>query len=212
MIYRAANAAVLARVPAGILRILDVGCGTGALGKALKARGECCVVGVTHSSEEAREARAVLDEVRVADLNQFHPDPGETFDCLICSHVLEHLVEPAEVLRRLKESCRPAGRLVVALPNVLQWRQRLAFLGGRFEYADGGLMDRTHLRFYDWRTARALIEGAGYRVEEAAADGTFPASRFVPGLGRLLDRCSIALWPGLFGVQFLFVARPAETT
>ena len=58
--------------------------------------------------------------------------------------------------------------------------------------------------------ARTLVEDAGYRVDGALADGTFPASRFMPLIGRSLDRWSTTFLPGLFGFQFLLVAHPAK--
>lgn len=210
MIYEAVNQQVLQRVSREARRVLDLGCGSGALGAALKAAAPREVVGVTSSDAEAAVARERLDEVRVADLETFAPAPSERFDCIVCSHVLEHMARPEALLQRLRPAFAPGAALVVALPNALHWRQRLAFLGGRFEYAEGGVMDRTHLRFYDWSTARALLEGAGYQVVEASADGTFPGSRFLPGLGRALDAASRRALPGLFGVQFLFVCRLAS--
>jgi SAM-dependent methyltransferase len=190
--------------------VLDLGCGSGALGAALKAVAPREVVGVTHSESEAAIARERLDEVRVANLETFAPVRSDRFDCIICSHVLEHLVNPGALLLGLLPSFTREGILVVALPNALHWRQRLAFVSGRFEYQEGGAMDRTHLRFYDWSTSRALIEQAGYQILDARADGTFPGSRFLPALGPALDRASRLLLPGLVGVQFLFVCRPAS--
>lgn len=210
LIYEAVNPQVLQRVPCEAKRVLDLGCGSGALGMAIKAEAPREVVGVTSSEAEASVARERLDEVRVADLETFSPAPSDRFDCIVCSHVLEHLARPGALLQRLRPAFAPGAVLVVALPNVLHWRQRLAFLGGRFEYAEGGVMDRTHLRFYDWSSARALLEAAGYEVIEASADGTFPGSRFLPGLGRALDEASRRALPGVFGVQFLFVCRLAS--
>lgn len=212
MIYGAVNMAVAARVPESARRVLDLGCGNGALGAHLKRRAGREVVGVTFSEEEAREARARLDEVVVCDLEGFDAAGLGLFDCVVCSHVLEHLTRPEELLRRLRGSLTEDGVLVVALPNVLHWRQRFEFLRGRFEYADGGLMDRTHYRFYDWRTARALLADCGYAETSGEADGGFPLSRFVPLLGRALDRAALRLGPGLFGVQFVMVSRSAPTT
>jgi SAM-dependent methyltransferase len=169
VIYEAVNQQVLLRVPREARRVLDLGCGSGALGAALKEAAPREVVGVTYSSAEADAARARLDDVRVADLNAFSPARSERFDCVLCSHVLEHLWDPAGLLTRLRPALEGGGLLVAALPNALHWRQRLAFLRGRFEYTDGGVMDRTHLRFFDWCTARALFEGAGYEVLDAAA-------------------------------------------
>ena len=53
LIYGSANPAVLARVPGGVRRVLDVGCGDGTLGAELRRRGVPEVWGITHSADEA---------------------------------------------------------------------------------------------------------------------------------------------------------------
>jgi SAM-dependent methyltransferase len=210
--YGAINKVVLACVPTGAKRVLDLGCGTGAFGARLKQDQECEVIGVTYSEAEAVTARDTLDTVLVDDLNDFQPDGLGQFDCIVCSHVLEHLYEPLDLLRRVRGSLAPGGVLVVALPNVLNWKQRVQFLRGRFRYTDGGLMDRTHFRFFDWQTAAQLVEGAGFQITGRQADGFMP----LPGLRRVLgraavrlDRIAARLLPGFFGYQFVFTARPA---
>jgi hypothetical protein len=81
-------------------------------------------------------------------------------------------------------------------------------MAGRFRYTQGGIMDDTHLKFFDWITARRLVETAGYEVVGAVAEGGCPGSRFLPGfLGGALDRLATTMRPGLFGVQFVIVAR-----
>lgn len=207
MIYEAFNEAVLARVPKTTKRVLDLGCGSGALGRTLKEQIDCEVTGVTHSESEAALAAQHLDEVLVRDLNDFALVGTRRFDCVICSHVLEHLYRPDEVLRQLRRKLSANGTLIVALPNVLHWRQRLQFLRGSFRYTDGGLMDRTHYRFFDWITARELMVSSGYSIVEAAAEGGFPLSRFLSTAGRGLDRAALKTSPGLFGVQFVFVCQ-----
>lgn len=209
--YDSLNKFVFARVPRTARRILDLGCGTGTLGRALKQSTEREVVGITHSEDEAASAASHLDRVIVRDLNRYDfADVGE-FDCVICSHVLEHLVEPATVLARVRPHLSAEGILLVALPNVLFWKQRLEFLFGHFQYTRGGLMDSTHLRFFDWETADALIAGARFRVIERSAEGGFPQPvlrRLAPTLTRQVDRLACRTFPGLFGWQFVFVARP----
>jgi SAM-dependent methyltransferase len=207
LVYGGINPAVLAAVPLHARRILDVGCGSGTLGLAIKERQPAEVVGLTYSEAEARGAAGRLDRVVVCDLNEFDPAELGTFDCVICSHVLEHLYWPGRFLIACQPVLAPGGRLVVALPNVLAWRQRLAFLFGRFRYTDGGLMDRTHFRFFDRRTAHELVAGAGYRVVTRVAEGVFPLARFLPGLGRVLNRAAVRLAPGLFAWQFVITAE-----
>ncbi len=205
--YQALNRPVLDMIPTSARRILDLGCGTGSLGRALKARQPVEVIGVTYSDPEAEIARLHLDRVVVSDLNTFSPDDLGRFDGIVCSHILEHLYWPERVLQALVGSLEPGGRLFVALPNSLVWKQRLRFLRGEFRYTDGGLMDRTHFRFFDWTSARALVAGGGYREISADADGGFPLARFMPGAGPLLSRVALRIAPGLFGWQFLIVAE-----
>lgn len=207
MIYPSINDPVLQRVPLQARRVLDVGCGTGALGHILKQGRTCHVTGITYSADEAALATGVLDQVLVLDLNQFDATGLGEFDCIICSHVLEHLLRPEEVLRRLRRLLTPAGTLLVALPNILHWRQRLVFLRGRWRYEDCGLLDRTHYRFFDWESAGQLLLDTGFEIVEARACGTFPGSGFLGGLGRWLDDRSTLAWPGLFGFQFVFRAQ-----
>lgn len=205
MIYQSINQAVFAHVPAGTRRLLDVGCGGGLFGSAVKAAMPCEVVGLTHSEAEAAQARRLIDRVEVVDLNTADLSGLGQFECIVCSHVLEHLIDPVQLLSQLHALMRPEGSLLVALPNVLHWKQRLEFIRGRFEYTEGGLMDRTHLRFYDWHGARRLLSDAGLSLRDAHADGGLPCSRwFGASRARALDRLALARFPGLFGFQFVF--------
>lgn len=224
MIYEALNVALLRRIPPGVRRVLDLGCGTGAFGERLRAeRPDCTVLGVTFSDAEASDAAQRLDAVLVRDLDAFdvaevlrQPGFAGGVDCVVCSHVLEHLLRPEELLRALTTCLtRPpeTASLVVALPNVMFWKQRANFLRGRFRYTDGGIMDRTHRTFYDWETARALLTRSGFRIESAEADGACPLPVIRPLLGGTLaakvDRTVLRHFPNAFGFQFIFVARPA---
>jgi SAM-dependent methyltransferase len=207
MPYEAVNEAVIARVPKTTRRLLDVGCGTGEMGRQVKKALACEVIGVTNCEQEAATAAGHLDRVILADLNDFDPSTLGVFDCIVCSHVLEHLYQPEKVIQRLRRVLTSDGTLIVALPNVLHWRQRLEFARGHFRYTDGGLMDQTHYRFFDWHSAQRLLNESGCTIIERAAEGTFPSSRFLLRAGRRVDRAAVATMPGLFGFQFLFVCR-----
>jgi SAM-dependent methyltransferase len=205
--YGSVNPGVLSRVPSQARRVLDVGCGTGVLGRALKeGHPGRYVAGITHAEPEAERAREVLDQVIIADLETREFGDLGQFDCVICSHVLEHLRNPVDVLMRLRAVLAVGGTMLIALPNVLYWRQRLQFLLGRFRYTEGGLMDNTHVVFFDWTTARGLIERAGLRVSTCVSEGGFPGSRFLGPVGHVLDAVSLRVAPGLLGTQFVLVA------
>ncbi len=101
--------------------------------------------------------------------------------------------------------------LIVALPNLLLWKNRLRLMLGRFEYTESGLMDYTHVRWYSFASARRLLERHGFRIVEATVDGGVPLGpirRILPK--RLLapaDRLACTLAPGLLGYEMLYVAR-----
>ena len=209
LVYGGGSAPLFEAIPLSARRVLDVGCGNGAVGSVVRQRQKAEVVGLTYSEVEAELATKRLDRVVICDLNDFEPDELGLFDCVICSHVLEHLYWPEQFLERIRPLLTPGGRLIVCLPNVLAWRQRLSFLFGRFRYTDGGLMDRTHFRFFDWHTAQSLVVNAGYRLISANGDGVFPLAKFLPLLGTFVSRTATRLAPGLFSWQFVIVAVPS---
>lgn len=212
LIYDALNLPIFQRIPSSARRILDLGCGAGHLGARVKAQSNVIVHGVTFSAAEAEQGGRVLDQVEVADLNQWVGADEQSYDCVICSHVLEHLYRPERLLHEVRRLLVPTGCLLVALPNILHWRQRVEFMRGRFRYTDGGLMDRTHYRFYDWSSARSLLTDHGFIVVEQRAEGSVPlpgVRRVLPkGLARKIDELGCQKAPGLFGAQFVFVCQP----
>jgi SAM-dependent methyltransferase len=211
MFYEAVNETLILRVPKTTRRILDIGCGTGSLGKKIKQEITCEVIGVTYSNLEAKFASTHLDQVIIWDLNNFELHDLGQFDCIICSHILEHLYHPQALLERLHNSLTPNGNLIVALPNVLHWKQRWEFIRGRFRYTEGGLMDKTHFRFFDWETAHQLLEQSGYKIVKAEADGNLPLPvirKFLPPrLSLWIDHTAVQKFPGVFGFQFIFVCN-----
>ncbi len=211
-VYGGVNQAVARMIPRPSGNILDLGCGDGSFGAWLQTSGACQVTGVTIQGTEAQIARERLHQIVEADLDRWEPPDIPTYDGIVASHVLEHLADPTRLLRSLRRTLRPGGWLVVGLPNILFWRQRLHFLLGRFRYTQGGLMDDTHLRFFDWHSAHQLLVGGGWQVEESIADGGFPGSRWTGPLRPSLDRFACRLRPGLLGFQFVFRASlPAQS-
>ena len=176
---------------------------------ALRARGHT-VTGITASQAEAdvldtQGLAAIVHDVTCDDL----PFPAASFDALLFSHVLEHLPWPDQVLQRYKTLLRANGRIYIAIPNALHLVQRLQFLRGRFRYTNQGLMDCTHLRFFDFHSARAMVESAGLDVHTHVAPGQIPLGplrSLMPTQAARLDRWGSRRWPALFGGHILIVA------
>ncbi len=93
--YDFARPEVLALVPWSARHVLELGCGAGRLGEALKSRQPAHVVGIEFVPAAAGQARGRLDEVYEGDVEELDLDFGQdAFDCVICGDVLEHLREP----------------------------------------------------------------------------------------------------------------------
>lgn len=155
--------------------VLDVGCATGYLAQALAARG-CTVSGIEYDADAAEKARQHMAVVVVGDLHSFDfatAFPGELFDALVFGDILEHLLDPAAVLRSALAVLAPGGSVVISVPNVTHGSLRLAHLQGRWRYTETGLLDRTHIRFFTRRSLHDLLTEAGLvaaDVRETMAD------------------------------------------
>ena len=156
---------LVALVPASARDVVDVGCGAGRLGAAIKDRQVCRVVGIETAPAAAAAARPRLDRVLEGDLEDLDwPFPPHTFDAVVCGDVLEHLRDPLAVLRRVRTWLRPGGVLVVSLPNVRHHSVVRGLLAGDWTYEPAGLLDHTHLRFYTRREVEKLLFRAGFEV------------------------------------------------
>lgn len=165
--YRHARADVVALIPVGARRLLEIGCGVGNTAMLAKARvGLSEVVGVELSSSAAAEAERVLDRVVCGDVEDIPLDfPEGYFDCVVCADVLEHLKDPWAVLRKIRPLLSDEGALVASIPNLQHLKPVLKILSDRFEYEEAGLLDSTHLRFFTLSTIRSLFRETGYCVE-----------------------------------------------
>ncbi len=198
-------------MPSG-LRLLDLGAAGGHLGRAVRAR--CAyLAGVEADASLPASCREGYDDWRAADA--LSAGDWETpFDAVVCADVLEHLPRPEDLLARIRSWLRPGGTLLVSVPNVANVTVRAALLLGRFPYADRGILDRTHLRFYTRRSARGLVEAGGFRVRSIAATA-MPYELAVPALGRPplaapvrgFAGATARLWPTLFGYQIVIEAE-----
>lgn len=184
-------------------QILEIGCGTGATGALALSEG-CCrrYVGVELFEAAAAEASDVLSEVITGDVETLDFDwQPATFDAIIFSEVLGHLVEPGAVLKKLSRFVRPGGMLLASSPNIAQWRVIRELVMGRFQLTDQGVFDRTHLRWFTPDTFADLAERAGFDVEELGPVTPFSSRTEV------LSRLTGGRFDHLFMTQIAMLAR-----
>lgn len=191
----------------GAGRVLDVGCSAGSLGRELAAQG-AVVDGIDNDEEAASEARRWYRRVLVGDLDTMVLDlEAGAYDAVVCADVIEHLRDAERLLGRLRPLLEPDGMLLVSTPNIANWSMRLLHLGGRWDYRERGIMDRTHVRLFTLRTLKALLRDSGYRVRTVDVTVPLPLLRREPfnrwahWMGRH--------WKRMLAYQFVVVAEPA---
>lgn len=160
---------LVALVPQQARRVLDVGCAAGMMGAALKERGVAEVVGVEINPVAAREAATRLDKVIVGDIEEIELTyPEGYFDTIVLGDVLEHLRDPWNLLKRLRRYLAEGGKIVASIPNVAHISVIRDLIRGEWRYADIGILDRTHLRFFTLSSIREMFANAGYRITSVA--------------------------------------------
>jgi SAM-dependent methyltransferase len=191
--YDGFNERLLGAVPSRAGRILEVGCARGRLGHELKRQDpRRYVAGVEQDPDAARTASQRLDEVFVLDVEAGTPpiEPG-SLDCILFGDVLEHLVDPEDVLRRYRELLAPDGLVLVSVPNIQHFSVVKSLLRGDFMYQPAGLLDATHLRFFTYMSFAKLLLDAGFlpRVHDRIRSGV--AQDLVEQAAPLLTYCGV---------------------
>ena len=152
-------------IPTSAKQILDCGCGTGELGKAIKKRQKCHITGIELNKEAFRLAEQNLDLAFCDNLNRHDPAlHNQRYDCIIFGDILEHLISPWWVLIRFQKVLADGGTIVASIPNVAHSKVINQLQRGIFRYEAAGLLDITHLRFFTKTTIFQLFYKAGLKV------------------------------------------------
>jgi len=162
------NQELLDILPSSIQSVVEVGCGSGALGDAFKKRSNHCIwKGLDIDRNCVENASRVLDSVAEVDLDLVPEGFFQQFrqiECWVFGDSLEHLKDPWGVLRNVVEVLPAQGYVAICVPNSQHWSVWLQMALGDFKYMDSGLLDRTHLRWFSRATIITLLEEAGLHV------------------------------------------------
>lgn len=130
------DAGLLHRIPRTARLVLEIGCGTGALGAAYKRLNPACLYhGVERDSAAAKIARTHLDRVTVVDLEALDPAAMTSVaqsDVVILNGVLEHVGDPARVVAGFGKCLADGGVIIVVFPNVGHWSVLRDLMAGRW--------------------------------------------------------------------------------
>jgi len=188
-------------LPANIGSVLEIGCSEGNTLQWLRDRKSiktCSGIEII-PDVAARAIEKGLDVV-VADIERDGIPFKDQYDLILCLDVLEHLLDPWGALKNITGSIKPGGYFIASIPNIghisilsdLVWHDR-------FDYADSGILDRTHLRFFTGATAHQLLTDAGLEVVEQQA-------RFARKTHRRINFLTAGLFKRFLTFQNIFLA------
>jgi 2-polyprenyl-3-methyl-5-hydroxy-6-metoxy-1,4-benzoquinol methylase len=206
--FDTARREIAPHLPARVARLLDIGCGTGATTNFVRSKHALdWAGGVEYLPDVAEQARPAFDQLWVGDAAAADLEamiaPG-SLDLVLCLDVLEHMVDPWSLVRRVSALMAPGGRLIVSVPNIRNYRFIWRLLTqGDFRYRDFGLLDRTHLRFFVKETAVELAACGGLHV--VAAESVQKLKPYEPRA--ILNALAFGALDGLLAKQWLVVAE-----
>lgn len=193
--------------------VLEIGCGRGDLSLKLKENG--IAISITGIEPFYK------DDVQINKFKNFYFDSienvinsnylnGEQFDLLVLGDVLEHLVDPWLILKNLvNDYLKPGAVVIVSVPNFrnLQTLATVIFKN-TFKYAESGVLDKTHLRFFCKKDLTHLIINSGLGLEKITPN--FQHKKLVyfkKNRLRLLNQLTLNLIPFWLTDQMIAVAR-----
>ena len=209
---------VITLVPKESKFILEVGCGAGKTGAALKTQLGAFVAGIEMNSAIAERAKDCLDDVLVGNIEKIKiPYDEQSFDCVIFADVLEHLIDPLAALKKIRKLLKPDGSVVASIPNVQYWAVVQNLVEGNWTYEKEGILDATHLRFFTFKEIQKLFIKAGFTIDKVE-ETMDPAWNKLNGkdatslkLGRLnIENLSPEEIRRFFVFQYCIVARPVK--
>ncbi|MDO4752845.1 MAG: methyltransferase domain-containing protein [Candidatus Saccharibacteria bacterium] len=156
---------ILAKNALGSKRILDVGCGVGYIGRAIKENQNCIIHGIDIDSTALKYAKKYYDKTILMELGNKHNDAylsflkdRTTYDCIICGDIIEHLVDPGCIISVLAKKLSSGGKILISIPNIAYIDIIINLIDERFNYANTGILDNTHLRFWTESSFYEFIE------------------------------------------------------
>jgi len=196
--------AIIASLVGSGKKVLDVGCGEGFLAKFLMEKGNK-VWGIDISEQAVELARRNGVNAFVCDIENEDLPIKETFDVIILSEVIEHLITPKKVLKKLKRYLADEGYFIITFPNIAYYKYRLQLLFGRFPRQH--LYERSeHLHYWSIPDFMEFLRSCDLKAVEIRPVFQFPfhniVSKIMP-LRKLLEK-----FPNLFGYQIVVIAKP----
>jgi 2-polyprenyl-3-methyl-5-hydroxy-6-metoxy-1,4-benzoquinol methylase len=150
-------------IPEGSV-VLDVGCSSGTFGAELIKKKQCTVDGIEIDDDDLAKAKKNLRKAYKFNIETDELVIDTEYDIIFMGDVVEHLARPAAALHKLRSLLKDDGKLVFSIPNITHISVRLMLLEGKIEYGRTGLLDETHLHFYNRAEIHRVFNEAAFKI------------------------------------------------
>ncbi|MCX6295593.1 MAG: class I SAM-dependent methyltransferase [Bacteroidetes bacterium] len=189
--------------------VLDIGCGTGATGAAIRQNFKVGhYSGVELMDAAAKIAKERLDYVVSVNVEtminekKFQNLDKKKYDLILILDVIEHLYDPWGLLNFLRDWLSPDGVIVLSIPNAGNIYVVNKLLRDKFLYDEGGLLDKTHIRFFTLKTIQHLAETTGYMIKD-----TYFKRGSMDLKSKILNILTFGLLKKMFVVQYIVIIK-----
>jgi 2-polyprenyl-3-methyl-5-hydroxy-6-metoxy-1,4-benzoquinol methylase len=192
-------------------KILEIGAGAGNTLLYIKENrlaGEVMGIELIEIAS-SNQKHPLIDKFQIANIEQEDIQAKEEyFDIIICADVLEHLVDPWSLVDKLSNYLKKDGLLIVSIPNIREWKTlgKIIFKGDFCYQLSGGIMDKTHLRFF---CKKNICQMLNTRILSTIYSKPNFMLKVVPEgkKRRILNLLTFRLFEDFLAIQYLFIAR-----
>lgn len=186
--------------------VLDLGCAEGVLGSEIKKRYGCDVFGIEINKNAIKQAQKMGVKVRAADLENKWPFPDNSFDVVMATQIIEHVINTDNIILEAKRVLKKSGLLIITTPNLASWFNRIIFLFG-FQpfYTEISLKDKTlglkftrnltknrepigHIRVFTLKGLRDLLEYHQFKIAAVKGGSIYYLPSFMKPVDNFFSR------------------------
>lgn len=195
-------------IPNHAKKMLDIGCGEGFFSQQIKQKLNAEVWGIELDKTRGNIAQTKIDKVFIGDIVELIDEiPDNYFDCIVFNDVLEHLVDPFSLLLDIKNKLKKDGTIVSSIPNVRYFLNlKNLLIKKQWKYEDAGILDKTHLRFFTFRSIVEMFNSLNYEIKIIKGINPINSWKF-----SLLNILSFGYLSDTKYMQFACVVKPKES-
>jgi 2-polyprenyl-3-methyl-5-hydroxy-6-metoxy-1,4-benzoquinol methylase len=189
-------------------KVLEIGAGAGDTLVAIKSAGLAMeVVGAELLPlNNTNQDHPMIDRFIICDIEKDDLDLSSGyFDVILMGDVLEHLIDPWNVIGKLSHFLKPGGLMIASVPNIRYYPAMIkVFLKGSFEYEQSGTFDKTHLRFFCKKDLIELFKQPGLNFHSITSINNFQNSK---SKGYLFNLLTNGLFEEFLSQQYVITVK-----